>query len=56
MAQVVDTFNEMLTNLQKAVQTQHRFIADASHELRAPLTTIQGNLAFFKATYEGIAF
>ena len=48
MAQVVDTFNEMLTNLEKAVQTQHRFIADASHELRAPLTTVQGNLAFLK--------
>jgi signal transduction histidine kinase len=48
MAQVVDTFNEMLTNLEKAVQAQHRFIADASHELRAPLTTVQGNLAFLK--------
>jgi signal transduction histidine kinase len=48
MAQVVDTFNEMLTNLEKAIQAQHRFIADASHELRAPLTTVQGNLAFLK--------
>lgn len=46
MAQVVDTFNEMLTNLEKATQAQRRFVADASHELRAPLTTIQGNLAF----------
>jgi len=46
MAQVVDTFNEMLTNLEKATQAQRRFVANASHELRAPLTTIQGNLAF----------
>ena len=48
MAQVVDTFNEMLTDLEHATQTQRRFVADASHELRAPLTTIQGNLAFLQ--------
>jgi signal transduction histidine kinase len=48
MAQVIDVFNEMLANLELASQSQRRFIADASHELRAPLTTIQGNLAFLK--------
>ncbi|HCI82554.1 MAG TPA: hypothetical protein DHW02_23000 [Ktedonobacter sp.] len=48
MAQVVDAFNDMLSDLQKATQGQRRFIADASHELRAPLTTIQGNLAFLQ--------
>jgi two-component system OmpR family sensor kinase len=48
MVQVVDAFNEMLTNLERATQVQHRFVADASHELRAPLTTIQGNLAFLQ--------
>lgn len=48
MAQVVDTFNEMLAALEKATQAQRRFVADASHELRAPLTTIQGNLAFMQ--------
>ena len=48
MAQVVDTFNEMLTSLESATQVQRRFVADASHELRAPLTTIQGNLAFLQ--------
>lgn len=48
MAQLVDTFNKMLTDLEKATQTQRRFVADASHELRAPLTTIQGNLAFLQ--------
>ena len=46
MAQVVETFNEMLASLESATQAQRRFVADASHELRAPLTTIQGNLAF----------
>jgi two-component system, OmpR family, sensor kinase len=48
MAQVVDTFNEMLVDLENAARTQRRFVADASHELRAPLTTIQGNLAFLQ--------
>jgi signal transduction histidine kinase len=48
MVQVVDTFNEMLDSLEGATQAQRRFVADASHELRAPLTTIQGNLAFLQ--------
>ena len=48
MAQVVDTFNEMLAFLESASQTQRRFVDDASHELRAPLTTIRGNLAFLQ--------
>ena len=47
MALVVDTLNEMLASLESATEAQRRFIADASHELRAPLTTIRGNLAFF---------
>jgi two-component system, OmpR family, sensor kinase len=52
MGQVVDAFNEMLASLQSATQTQRRFVADASHELRAPLTTIQGNLAFLQRHLE----
>lgn len=46
MSQVVDAFNEMLASIEGSTTMQRRFIADASHELRAPLTTIQGNLAF----------
>ena len=38
------TFNEMLQSLEIAYQGQQRFVADASHELRAPLTAIQANL------------
>ena len=38
------TFNEMLQSLEVAYQGQQRFVADASHELRAPLTAIQANL------------
>jgi signal transduction histidine kinase len=46
MTRVVDAFNEMLISIESSTAGQRRFIADASHELRAPLTTIQGNLAF----------
>lgn len=38
------TFNEMLQSLEVAYQGQQRFVSDASHELRAPLTAIQANL------------
>lgn len=54
LAQVVETFNEMLASLESATQAQRRFVADASHELRAPLTTIQGNLAFLQRHIEEI--
>ncbi|MEO8287078.1 MAG: HAMP domain-containing sensor histidine kinase [Chloroflexota bacterium] len=44
LGQLAGTFNEMLDSLQGAYHAQQRFVADASHELRAPLTAIQGNL------------
>lgn len=42
------TFNEMLTSIQAAYLAQQRFVSDASHELRAPLTAIQGNLELLR--------
>ncbi|MGE5619187.1 MAG: sensor histidine kinase [Sphingomonadaceae bacterium] len=44
LGQLSVTFNEMLASLDEAYRAQQRFVADASHELRAPLTAIQGNL------------
>jgi signal transduction histidine kinase len=41
---LADTFNTMLGSLEEAYRAQLRFVADASHELRAPLTAIQANL------------
>ena len=38
---LAETMNAMLARLRAAAQTQRRFVADASHELRSPLTTIQ---------------
>jgi two-component system OmpR family sensor kinase len=44
LGRLAATFNAMLASLEKAYRTQQRFTADASHELRAPLTVIQANL------------
>ncbi len=38
------TLNEMLDRLESAFKSQQRFVADASHELKTPLTILQGEL------------
>lgn len=44
LTRLATTFNAMLTELQEAYRRQQRFVADASHELRAPITSIRCNL------------
>ena len=44
MAVLATTFNEMFTNLEELYQHQQRFVTDAFHELRAPITSIRCNL------------
>nr|MBF6592277.1 HAMP domain-containing histidine kinase [Ktedonobacterales bacterium] len=41
---LVSTFNDMLAAIERVSDAQRRFVADASHELRAPLMTIKGSL------------
>lgn len=38
------TFNSMLDRIEDAFATQRRFVDDAGHELRTPITVIRGNL------------
>lgn len=42
-------FNQMLGSLEQANRSQQRFMADASHELRAPLTALQANLELLES-------
>jgi HAMP domain-containing protein len=44
IAQLTAIFNGMLDRIQEAFSTQRQFINEASHELRTPITIIQGNL------------
>jgi signal transduction histidine kinase len=44
IAQLAETFNEMLARLEEAFATQRRFLDDAGHELRTPLTIVSGHL------------
>jgi len=41
---LVDVLNSMLGRIQGAFEAQRRFTADASHELRSPLTAMRGEL------------
>jgi signal transduction histidine kinase len=48
LTRLAATFNEMLGSLEQAYSAQKRFVSDASHELRAPLTAIQANLELLR--------
>jgi len=48
LGRLATTFNDMLASIESAYAAQQRFVSDASHELRAPLTAIQGNLELIR--------
>ena len=41
---LAETFNDMLARLETAFATQQRFVHDAGHELRTPITIVRGHL------------
>ncbi|MGW9492814.1 sensor histidine kinase [Streptomyces prasinus] len=44
IAALAETFNAMLDRLERAFATQRRFVDDAGHELRTPITIVRGHL------------
>ncbi|WP_369974919.1 sensor histidine kinase [Thermobifida halotolerans] len=44
VAALAEQFNAMLDRLEEAFSTQRRFVDDASHELRTPITIVRGHL------------
>ena len=44
IGRLVDTLNDMLARLELSFESQHHFTADASHELRSPLSRLRAEL------------
>jgi signal transduction histidine kinase len=42
LKELAETFNDMLDRIQKSYKQQNQFVSDASHELRTPISVIQG--------------
>jgi signal transduction histidine kinase len=53
IARLALTMNEMLERVQDATERQRRFVADASHELRSPLTRLRSSLEMAIAHPDG---
>ena len=53
---VVRAVNELMQRLQRAISSQHRFVADAAHQLRTPLAGLKthAELALRESTIEGM--
>jgi signal transduction histidine kinase len=46
IAQLTGVLNRMLASLERSSASERRFLADASHELRTPVTTLLGNVEY----------
>ncbi|MEJ8280462.1 sensor histidine kinase [Pseudonocardia spirodelae] len=50
IAELATTLNAMLDRVQSGVVSQRRFVDDAGHELRTPITIVRGHLGVLDAT------
>src|SRR5207302_1275260 len=52
LARLGASFNTMLASLEESLETQRRCVADASHVLRTPLTSLQAYIAVLRGSGE----
>src|SRR5207245_2597206 len=48
VGRLASTLNRMLAALERARENERRFLADASHELRSPVTALRGNADYLR--------
>lgn len=49
LTELAETFNAMLDRLERSITTNRRFLDDAGHELRTPITIVRGHLEVLDA-------
>jgi two-component system sensor histidine kinase MprB len=54
LARLGNSFNAMLTAVERSRERQRRLVADAGHELRTPLTSLRTNLDLLKQAHGGL--
>jgi signal transduction histidine kinase len=54
VGRLAEAFDRMLGRLQESFLTQRRFLSDASHELRTPMTVVRGQLELLAMDVESI--
>ena len=53
LSMLARTFNDMIERLQQSFESQRRFIADASHDIRTPIAVIRGELELLQRKIKG---